>query len=135
MLKNKGPLSIIRLLYVMMTILVFCLFTTRATRWQQQFVFILIKLNRPTKHSQKNYNSCHLVGPLIKSFLSELNVVVFIAWHELEAITSIFFGIKVDTVCNCNSVCHKFNSFLYILNTFIIPYNCTCLNTIDRSNQ
>ena len=38
MLKIRGPTSIIRLFYVMVIILVFCVFTTRDTRWQHQFV-------------------------------------------------------------------------------------------------
>ena len=33
-----GPTSIIRLFYVMVIILVFCVFTTIATGWQHQFV-------------------------------------------------------------------------------------------------
>ena len=42
-LRNKGPISIIRFYYVMIIILVFLVFTTRVhtCRWQKQFVCIL----------------------------------------------------------------------------------------------
>ena len=45
MLRNKGAPSIIRLFYVclMVIVLVSCVFTTRVTRWQQQFGCIPIK--------------------------------------------------------------------------------------------
>ena len=64
MLKNKGPTSIISLFYVMVIILVFCVFTTRATGWQHQFVsirFNIIFNNSRTQELDTNgfyYNLC-----------------------------------------------------------------------------